>query len=90
MKFIKIHCLIVSSLLVCISCLNLGAQSEPDKPLPVDPNVRIGKLENGLTYYIRKNNKPEKRVEFRLAVNAGLSLRMKTKGIGSFCRTHGL
>ena len=40
-------------------------------PLPVDQNVRIGKLPNGLTYYIRKNSLPEKRVELRLAVNAG-------------------
>ena len=40
-------------------------------PLPVDPNVKIGKLANGLTYYIRKNVKPEKKVELRLAVNAG-------------------
>ncbi len=49
----------------------LTAQPEPGKLLPVDPDVRIGKLENGLTYYIRKNTKPEKRAEFRLAVNAG-------------------
>jgi zinc protease len=40
-------------------------------PLPVDPDVRIGKLDNGLTYYIRRNGKPDKRVELRLAVNAG-------------------
>ena len=40
-------------------------------PLPVDPNVKIGKLSNGLTYYIRKNLKPEKKLELRLAVNAG-------------------
>lgn len=40
-------------------------------PLPVDPDVRIGKLENGLTYYIRRNKKPENRVELRLAINAG-------------------
>ena len=40
-------------------------------PLPVDPNVKIGKLSNGLTYYIRKNVKPEKKLELRLAVNAG-------------------
>jgi len=40
-------------------------------PLPKDPNVKIGKLANGLTYYIRKNAKPEKKVELRLAVNAG-------------------
>ncbi|MEI6174272.1 MAG: insulinase family protein [Bacteroidota bacterium] len=40
-------------------------------PLAVDPNVKIGKLDNGLVYYIRQNKKPEKRVELRLVVNAG-------------------
>ena len=40
-------------------------------PVPVDPNVKIGKLSNGLTYYIRKNTKPDNKVELRLAVNAG-------------------
>ena len=40
-------------------------------PIKADPNVTIGKLENGLTYYIRKNDYPKDRVEFRLAVNAG-------------------
>ena len=40
-------------------------------PLPKDPNVKIGKLSNGLTYYIRKNAKPEKKIELRLTVNAG-------------------
>lgn len=40
-------------------------------PMPVDKKVRIGKLENGLTYYIRKNAMPENRIELRLAVNAG-------------------
>ncbi|MCX6306969.1 MAG: insulinase family protein [Bacteroidetes bacterium] len=40
-------------------------------PLSVDPNVRIGKLDNGLVYYIRYNKKPEKRLELRLVVNAG-------------------
>ncbi|HBE43126.1 MAG TPA: insulinase family protein, partial [Bacteroidales bacterium] len=31
----------------------------------------IGKLDNGLTYYIKHNKKPEQRMELRLAVNAG-------------------
>src|SRR6187455_3626188 len=47
------------------------AQFKLDQPLPVDPNVKVGKLANGLTYYIRKNPKPEKKLELRLAVNAG-------------------
>src|SRR5688572_716379 len=47
------------------------SQYKLSDPLPVDPNVKIGKLANGLTYYIRKNVKPEKKLELRLAVNAG-------------------
>ncbi len=41
------------------------------QPIPFDSLVRTGKLPNGMTYYIRKNSKPEKRAELRLAVNAG-------------------
>ena len=40
-------------------------------PIPVDPAVRIGHLDNGLTYYIRHNEKPEKRVEFYIAQKVG-------------------
>ena len=43
----------------------------PSDPLPVDPGVRIGRLDNGLTYYVRENHKPEHRAELRVAVNAG-------------------
>ena len=42
--------------------------------LPNDPDVVTGKLENGLTYYIRTNHKPEKKVELRMAVKAGAIL----------------
>src|SRR6266571_1797113 len=50
----------------------VDCQSPSDStPLPVDSNVIIGKLPNGLTYYIRSNKKPEKRAELRLAVNVG-------------------
>ena len=45
--------------------------TELDSLIPIDPNVRTGTLDNGLTYYVRKNTKPENRVELRLAVNAG-------------------
>jgi zinc protease len=40
-------------------------------PIPFDPNVKTGKLKNGLTYYIRKNDKPEDKVDLRLVINAG-------------------
>ncbi|CAM1365435.1 Peptidase M16 [Tenacibaculum litopenaei] len=39
--------------------------------IPVDPSVKIGKLANGLTYYIKQNPKPADKVELRLVVNAG-------------------
>jgi len=45
-----------------------------DSEIPLDPSVITGKLENGLTYYIRKNTKPENKVALRLAVNAGSML----------------
>ena len=47
--------------------------ANPDlkKKLPFDSTITVGKLDNGLTYYIRKNKKPENRAELRLAVNAG-------------------
>ena len=52
-----------------------GGQSQgkvDDSPeLALDPAVRTGTLPNGLTYYIRKHPKPEKRVLLWLAVNAG-------------------
>lgn len=40
-------------------------------PVPLDPTVRVGRLPNGLTYYLRQNAKPENRLELRLVVNAG-------------------
>src|SRR5215831_5474655 len=39
--------------------------------IPLDAKVKVGKLANGLTYYIRQNKKPENKVELRLVVNAG-------------------
>ncbi|MFT3702047.1 MAG: insulinase family protein [Agriterribacter sp.] len=50
---------------------SLFAQINVTDKLPVDSAVTIGKLPNGLTYYIRPNSKPEQKVELRLVVNAG-------------------
>ncbi len=47
------------------------SQDDLKSLLPSDPQTIIGKLPNGIRYYIRKNTKPEKRAELRLAVNAG-------------------
>src|SRR5438105_3014770 len=40
-------------------------------PMPVDPEITMGKFANGMRYYIRRNKKPEKRAELRLVVKAG-------------------
>ena len=42
-----------------------------DERLPIDPLVTIGTLDNGLRYYIRRNQRPENRAELRLVLNAG-------------------
>jgi zinc protease len=39
--------------------------------IPVGPQVKVGKLANGLTYYIQRNARPEKKLELRLVVKAG-------------------
>src|SRR5499433_2942493 len=40
-------------------------------PIPVERDVTINELPNGLRYYVRANKKPEKRAELRLVVKAG-------------------
>ncbi|MBU1299176.1 MAG: insulinase family protein [Bacteroidetes bacterium] len=66
----------IFSIITIILSISISAQPKIIKQdlsasLPIDPNVTIGKLDNGITYYIRTNKKPEKRAELRLAVNAG-------------------
>ena len=60
--------------MLALALLALGgtiqAQSQMP-PIPRDPAVRIGKLDNGLTYYIRYNNWPEKRANFYIAQKVG-------------------
>lgn len=43
----------------------------PGTPLTPDTAIRIGRLPNGLRYFVRRNARPEKRAELRLVVNAG-------------------
>lgn len=59
------------SLVAGFICIISFSQYKLTDALPTDPDIKTGKLSNGLTFYIRKNLKPEKKVELRLAVNAG-------------------
>ena len=61
--------LFIAVLTICCNFQFVFAQ--PMQTLPVDKDVRIGKLDNGLTYYIRHNALPEKRAEFYIAQKVG-------------------
>lgn len=59
--------MVISLALTAVSAQTISLNDS----ITTDPDVRIGKLDNGLVYYIRQNKKPENRIELRLAVNAG-------------------
>ncbi|MCF0173833.1 MAG: insulinase family protein [Bacteroidales bacterium] len=54
-----------------VSILAMGLSLYAQNPVPNDPAVTVGKLDNGMTYYIRANQKPAGRAEFYLATHAG-------------------
>ncbi len=64
---------LVFTLSLIIAAMTLQAQETPEK-LPMDPEVRYGKLDNGLTYYIRHNEQPKQRAEFHIAQAVGAIL----------------
>lgn len=55
--------------LAAICSWTAGAQQMP--AFPMDPAVRYGKLDNGLTYYIRHNEEPKDRASFYIAQKVG-------------------
>ena len=63
--------LILSTLVLVLSLIAVAQQPQP---LPIDSAVRVGKLENGLTYYIRHNEYPKQRAEFHIAQAVGAIL----------------
>ena len=64
----KISHLFSALLLLCAGMLHAQMQMPP---VPVDTAVRMGKLDNGLTYFIRYNNWPEHRANFYIAQKVG-------------------
>ena len=60
--------ILISAFVLSASAFSAQAQMQQ---LPNDPEVKTGKLDNGLTYYIRHNDKPAGRAEFYLATNVG-------------------
>ncbi len=56
------------------SAMAQGGNNPMTQPLPVDKDVRIGKLPNGLTYYIRHNEYPKGQADFYIAQKVGSAL----------------
>lgn len=57
--------------LLLLLLLGITAAAQQNQPQPIDPNVRKGVLENGLTYYVRQNKLPENRADFYIAQKVG-------------------
>ena len=61
-------------------------KSDLTAQVPLDKKIRYGKLDNGFTYYIRNNKKPENMIQFRLVSNAGSIMeRDDQQGLAHFC-----
>ncbi len=59
-------------LLLCAAfALGSAAAQMTPMPIPADPEVRTGKLENGMTYYIRHNEKPKNQADFYILHDVG-------------------
>ena len=72
-------------LTVLFLCCTTVMSAQQAQPLPIDPNVRIGTLENGLTYYIRHNNLPEGQADFYIAQRVGSLLEEESqRGLAHF------
>jgi len=69
MKNLKL--LLILAFIGLFSGIVFSQTFNPGDVISPDPGIRIGRLANGLTYYIRQNLKPEQRIELRLAINAG-------------------
>ena len=60
-----------------------------EQQLPIDPQITVGQLDNGLRYYIRQNREPAARAELRLVVDAGSVLEEdEQRGLAHFAE-HG-
>ena len=81
MKTFKPLIILVTLLLVSA---NILAQTDLTKSAPMDPGIRTGKLNNGLTYFIRNNKEPEKRASFYIIQNVGSILENDEMEMASF------
>ena len=62
--------LFVSLVALFIGVASINAQ-DPTQQLPLDPEVRVGVLDNGMTYFIRHNEKPKGQASFYIYHDVG-------------------
>lgn len=75
----------ISCCALCAATLLSAQQMPADQPIPLDPQVRYGKLSNGLTYYIRKNTYQPKVADFYIAQKVGSILEKPSqRGLAHF------
>ena len=68
-----------------LTTLCMSAQMPQPQQLPLDPAVKSGKLDNGLTYYILHNEHPKDRANFYIAQKVGSTLETPTQlGLAHF------
>jgi zinc protease len=72
----RMHSFLLAAVVALATCLaatqtQIAHSQALTDPMPVDPQITMGKFPNGMRYYIRANKKPEKRAELRLVVKAG-------------------
>ncbi|WP_197055447.1 M16 family metallopeptidase [Gillisia sp. Hel_I_29] len=73
MSWDKKRMLLIISLLFTVSVVESQEKQHKDKSNLLDSSVRYGQLNNGLTYYLQKNDSLEKNIEFRFVVKVGIN-----------------
>lgn len=77
--------LVVALIFILSGGFSFGQNINLSDKLPMDPAVKVGKLSNGITYYIRKNVEPQNRAELRLVMKAGSILETEEqRGLAHF------
>lgn len=86
MSFASVRRSVAALVLLLLPAMLMAQGLDLNKVVEPNPDIKIGKLPNGMTYYIYKNSKPEKRLELMLVVNAGAVLEDDDQnGLAHFC-----
>jgi len=80
-SFIVLTCFLALTIIT----RDLAAQVNADAPLALDPSLKVGRLTNGFTYYIKRNTVQEHKVVIHLVNKVGSILETeKQRGLAHF------